>query len=103
MIGRPPPLLVIASPPTPAALVALVGAAFWGGTRLKPRSIYSPSPVLQFTLASPLGTIFAPPISRQAFAISPDGRRLAFTANGSDGARIWIRDLASLTMQPVAG
>jgi eukaryotic-like serine/threonine-protein kinase len=37
------------------------------------------------------------------FAISPDGSKLAFSAFGSDGApRIWIRDLASWTAQPLA-
>jgi Tol biopolymer transport system component len=38
------------------------------------------------------------------FALSPDGRKLAFAAAGSDGIpRIWIRDLASLEMRPLAG
>ena len=37
-------------------------------------------PVLQFTIPPPPGTIFAPPISRQPFAISPDGTRLSFTS-----------------------
>jgi Tol biopolymer transport system component len=39
-----------------------------------------------------------------AFALSPDGRKLAFAAVGSDGAaRIWIRELDSLEMHPLAG
>jgi hypothetical protein len=38
-----------------------------------------------------------------SFALSPDGRKLAFAAAGADGiARIWIRDLASLEMRPLA-
>jgi Tol biopolymer transport system component len=38
------------------------------------------------------------------FALSPDGRSLAFAAAGSDGIpRIWIRDLDSLEMRPLAG
>jgi serine/threonine protein kinase len=37
-----------------------------------------------------------------SFAISPDGRRLAFTASGSSGeARLWVRSLDSLTSQPL--
>ena len=38
------------------------------------------------------------------FAISPDGRRLAFAAIGPDNQRqLWIRPLDSLTAQPLAG
>ena len=36
----------------------------------------------------------------EAFAVSPDGRHLAFAATGSDGAaRLWIRDLESLEVR----
>jgi eukaryotic-like serine/threonine-protein kinase len=59
--------------------------------------------VVQFDIPAPAGTIFAPSITRQPFAISPDGKRLAFTATGAGGTNIWIRDLASLEMQPVPG
>ena len=35
-----------------------------------------------------------------AFAVSPDGRHLAFAATGSDGiARLWVRDLDSLEIR----
>lgn len=64
---------------------------------------YVPRPVLQFVISPPPGTIFAPPISRQSFAISPDGTRLAFTATGPNGTQIWIRDLAALEMWAVPG
>jgi len=38
------------------------------------------------------------------FALSPDGRKLAFAGVGADGIpRIWIRELDSLEMHPVAG
>ena len=37
------------------------------------------------------------------FAISPDGRKVAFSAFGADSVpRIWIRDLASATARPLA-
>ncbi len=37
-----------------------------------------------------------------AFAVSPDGRHLAFAATGSDGvARLWMRDLESLEIRPL--
>ncbi len=39
-----------------------------------------------------------------SFALSPDGRKLAFAAVGADGTpRIWIRELDSLEMHPLAG
>jgi Tol biopolymer transport system component len=38
------------------------------------------------------------------FTLSPDGRKLAFSAAGADGVpRIWIRSLDSLTAQPLPG
>jgi Tol biopolymer transport system component len=60
--------------------------------------------------AAPLDTVqfqFALPpnvtLSRSgAFAISPDARKVAISAFGADGVpRIWIRDLASLSIQPI--
>jgi eukaryotic-like serine/threonine-protein kinase len=60
-------------------------------------------PVVEFSIAPPPGSIFAPPIGRQEFAISPDGARLAFTATGPNGTSVWIRDLASLGMRTVPG
>jgi Tol biopolymer transport system component/predicted Ser/Thr protein kinase len=44
------------------------------------------------------GNVAGPP------AISPDGRRLAFSAIGSDGKqRLWVRPLESATAQPLEG
>lgn len=59
--------------------------------------------VVQFEIAPPPGTIFTPTISRQPFAISPNGARLAFTATGANGSKLWIRNLASLEMHAVPG
>jgi len=39
-----------------------------------------------------------------AFAVSPDGRRLAFAAGDADGTqRIWLRSLDSLEARPLSG
>ena len=39
-----------------------------------------------------------------SLAVSPDGRRVAFTATGADSiARIWVRDLAHLEARSIAG
>ena len=59
----------------------------------------APLHVVQFDIPPPPGTIFAPPVSRQPFAISPDGKRLAFVATGANGTIIWTRELASPEMQ----
>ncbi len=38
------------------------------------------------------------------FNVSPDGRKIAFSASGQDGVpRIWIRSMDSLTAQPLPG
>ena len=58
---------------------------------------------VQFAIAPPNGSVFSPPISRQSFAISPDGTRLAFTVADGSGTKIWMRDLSSLELRPVAG
>jgi Tol biopolymer transport system component/predicted Ser/Thr protein kinase len=44
------------------------------------------------------------PASSGAFALSPDGHQLAFTAVGPDGIRrLWIRALDSLELRPLPG
>jgi Tol biopolymer transport system component len=58
---------------------------------------------VQFDIYPPPGVLFAPPVTRQPFAISPDGKRLAFTATGADGTHIWIRELASPDLRRVPG
>ncbi len=63
----------------------------------------APRQVVQFDILPPPGTIFAPPIGRQPFAISPDGKRLAFIATGANGTIIWTRELASPDMHAVPG
>jgi eukaryotic-like serine/threonine-protein kinase len=38
-----------------------------------------------------------------SFALSPDGRQIVFAASGDGALRLWLRSLASTTMQPLAG
>jgi eukaryotic-like serine/threonine-protein kinase len=49
----------------------------------------------------------APPVSLSpegSFAVSPDGRNLAFAARGPDGIeRLWVRELDSLEARPLIG
>ena len=87
-----------------AAFAAGLAVAL-GGTVIyfKARVVPAPSQVVQFVIQPPPNSIFAAPISRQPFAISPDGTRLALTATGPTGTHIWIRDLASLEMRQIPG
>lgn len=63
----------------------------------------APRQVVHFDISPPPGTVFGPPIGRQPFAISPDGKRLAFIATGANGTIIWTRELASPEMHAVPG
>jgi serine/threonine protein kinase len=61
----------------------------------------TPVDPVRFQIAIP-----ASPLLRMTglFALSPDGRQLAFVAASTDGIpRIWIRPLDSLEIQPLAG
>src|SRR5439155_1645615 len=49
--------------------------------------------------------LFVPPPEKSTFGsivISPDGRRLAFSATESGKAQLWVRSLDALTAQPLA-
>jgi serine/threonine protein kinase len=83
-----------------ALLLAGGGVLLW---RLQRPVAQATRQVVQFDISQPPGTIFAPSISRQPFAISPDGKRLAFSTTGVNGTNIWIRDLASPDQRVVPG
>jgi DNA-binding winged helix-turn-helix (wHTH) protein/Tol biopolymer transport system component len=76
------------------ALLTWLGVAHW-------RSIQSTeSRHLRLSLLPPPSTSFVP----YNFAISPDGRRLAFVAAAQDGGTaLWIRSLASGAAQQLTG
>ena len=38
-----------------------------------------------------------------SFALSPDGRQIVFAASGDGSSRLWLRSLATATVQPLAG
>jgi Tol biopolymer transport system component len=40
--------------------------------------------------------------SPTSFALSPDGRQLAFVASGDGASRLWVRSLAATAAQPLA-
>jgi serine/threonine protein kinase len=59
----------------------------------------APAQLLRYEIFPPEKTSFGPD-----FAVSPDGRHLAFTATGQDGqTQLWVRDLDSLVSRPLPG
>ncbi len=59
-----------------------------------------PAAVVRSSIPSPDNARLVP----TSMAVSPDGRRIAFTARTSDGkTQLWIRALDSLKAQPLAG
>src|SRR6185295_2851807 len=76
-------------------LLAAAGLAF---LNFRERPAAAPQS-LRFKIAPPENNIF-----ETYMALSPDGRRLAFTAAGFDGrVRLWVRNLDSLESRPLAG
>jgi eukaryotic-like serine/threonine-protein kinase len=70
------------------------------------RPAAAPPRVMRFSILPPEKTIFTPPgeLSSSQFALSPDGRSLAFIANSAGGRPlVWVRALDSLTAVPLAG
>ena len=74
-------------------------ATYWMAQRARPE----PRAPYRSTLLISENLNAAAPSMR--FALSPDGRRLAYAAAGSSDTRLrlWIRSLDTLTAQPVAG
>jgi Tol biopolymer transport system component len=58
----------------------------------------SPQPVV-----TRLEVVIPPTSDSFSFALSPDGRQLAFVATVEDGPRLWVRPLDQVTAQPLAG
>src|SRR5262249_32528152 len=69
-------------------------------------SLVRPS-VVYFNRATPpeiLVEVSTPPTADPfSFAISPDGRRLVFSASNEGKSQLWVRPLDSLAAQPLAG
>jgi eukaryotic-like serine/threonine-protein kinase len=84
--------------PSIAALFAIgFGTVSWMYFRTQPAAAQR----IQFQLAPPNRQTI--PLG-SAFAVSPDGRHLAFAATGEDKVtRLWIRSLDSLEARPLAG
>ena len=53
-----------------------------------------------FAVPPPEGFFFEPALTRQDFAVSPDGERLAFVASSTSKSRLWIGEIGSLQKPP---
>jgi Tol biopolymer transport system component/DNA-binding winged helix-turn-helix (wHTH) protein len=83
-----------------AALLVLGAAASWPALH---RSPGPPVKATQFLVVPPQGYYLESGGVRQAFALSPDGERLAFTAKDASGAfRLFLHDFSELESHPVS-
>jgi DNA-binding winged helix-turn-helix (wHTH) protein len=88
-----------------AAGLALAGVAvggYWLG--LRARAPVAAPKAVRFTVLPPAGFALEGAASRQAFALSPDGTRLAFTAMDTSGEfSVFLREFNSLEPRLVPG
>jgi Tol biopolymer transport system component len=88
-----------------AALVAAAAALAWGAAR-QPASPGPPSirDTIVFALPPQLGAFNYHAAEWIPFAVSPDGRRIAYSAGSADGrSRLWVRDLDSISGRVLEG
>ena len=78
-----------------AAAVLLLAGSYWLGTRSERQS--GTSQLTRFAVSPPAGFALEGAASRQAFALSPDGSRIAFTAmDASSALSVFVRELSAL-------
>jgi DNA-binding winged helix-turn-helix (wHTH) protein len=76
------------------ALIAGVAIGYIATRSTREQPLLAP---LRFTVAPPSGYVFEPATSRQSFALSPDGSKLAFTAmDGAGLFSVFVRDFRTL-------
>jgi Tol biopolymer transport system component len=85
-----------------AATAFLVAAAGLAGSRYFARAPAALEGSWRYTVGPPAGTTF-PASESPDFAVSPDGRLLAFVAGGEERPRLWVRRLAGLAAQRLDG
>ena len=97
---RPPVLLrrrasIVAGAVAAGAVAAAAGVSWWAVRREAP----PPREVVTFPVLPPEESTF-----EWGFALSPDGRSLAFPARGKDGVvRLWVRTMDAIAARPVPG
>ncbi len=86
--------------PWAIAAIALVIGALIGWVVKSPRQMATPEPVFQTQLNPPEGGQFD---LANGFAISPDGRSLAFAATSQGKSGVWIRPMEGTAARLLAG
>jgi eukaryotic-like serine/threonine-protein kinase len=85
-----------------AALAAMAGGGYWLAKR--PKELVDPPKLAKLAVLPPDGFALESAASRQSFALSPDGARLAFTAMDSSGEfSVFLRDFKSMEPRLVPG
>jgi serine/threonine protein kinase/Tol biopolymer transport system component len=83
-------------------VVAAALAVALGGTVLLTRRHAPAEPTLvEFPILPPEGSKFTK--QQVEFAVSPDGRDVAFIANSKSGSSLWVRSLAAVDPRPLRG
>ena len=86
-----------------AALLVIVGGAWLVTAKRRDPAAALVQPA-RFIVTPPAGFALEAGVSRQSFALSPDGTRLAFTAMDTSGAfSAFVRDFSSLEPRLIAG
>jgi Tol biopolymer transport system component len=74
--------------------------AFWALSLRRPKGV---APVTRFFISAPEDSRFAP-TDRGGVAVSPDGRRIVFVAEGPNGMKsLWLQSLDSLAAEEIPG
>ena len=83
-------------------VAAAVVLALSGTLLLKRRVVPLPEPELvEFSILPPEASRFSRP--GVEFAVSPDGRHVAFVATSKAGSSLWVRSLAAVNPRPLPG
>ncbi len=84
-------------------IVAAALALTLGGTMLLNRRDVAPAApeLVEFPILPPEGSSFTS--LAVDFAVSPDGRHVAFIANSKAGSSLWVRSLAAVDARPIRG
>lgn len=84
-------------------LAAMILGGALGGWFLRFAAERDPvSRLMEFTVPPPEGLFFEPALTRQDFAVSPDGERLALIASDTTKSQLWVGKIGSLKRYPIA-
>lgn len=81
----------------PWIIAAALGLSAIAGCALYLSPLFTTAPETRVDIVTP------PTSSPASFALSPDGRKLAYVATADGAARLWVRALDSVSAQPLPG